>query len=67
MSSGSVLISSLYKYFKTMAYNISVLQSPFLINKLCDPSVHPNSLTNSNFNALNSGNYEYKTIMVSSL
>lgn len=65
--SGYVLTSNHYKYFKTMAYNISVLQSLFLINKLCDPSVHANSLTNSSSNALNSANYEYKLIMVSGL
>ena len=46
---------------------LSVLQSLFPINKLCDPSVHPNSLTNSNSNALNSVNYEYKLVVVSGL
>lgn len=44
-----------------MACKISVLQSPFLINQLCDPSLHPSSSTNSNSKALNSVNLWVQT------
>lgn len=55
------LTSSHYKYFKTMAYKISILQAPFLIKQLCDPSLHPSSSTNSNSKALNSVNLWVQT------
>lgn len=65
--SGYVLTRSHYKYFKTMANNVSVLRPLSLINKLCDPFVHPNTLTTSNLNAPNSVNCEYKLVTVSRL
>lgn len=65
--SGYVLTRSHCKYVKTMANNISVLQPLCLINKLCDPFVHPNTLSASNLNAPNSENCEYKLVTPSKL
>lgn len=42
-------------------WHVSVLQSPFLINQLCDPSLHPSSSTNSSSKALNSVNLWVQT------
>lgn len=65
--SGYVLTRSHCMYVKTMANNISVLQPLFLINELCDPFVHPNTLSASNPNAPNTVNCEYKLVTVSRL
>lgn len=42
-------------------WHVSVLQSPFLINQLCDPFLHASSSTNSSLKALNGMNLWMQT------